>query len=39
VGQRLTVAPVIALIFVLGIYPRILIDVVNSTALQMLKQF
>lgn len=38
-AQRLTVAPVIALIFVLGIYPRVLIDVVNPTALEMLKQF
>ena len=38
-GQRWTVAPVIALIFVLGVYPRILIDVVNPTVLQMLKQF
>jgi NADH-quinone oxidoreductase subunit M len=38
-AQRLTVVPVIALIFVLGIYPRLLIDVVNPTVLQMVKQF
>ena len=39
VGERLTVTPVIALIFVLGIYPRILIDVVNPTVLRMLNPF
>lgn len=38
-AQRWTVAPVITLIFVLGIYPRILTDITNSTVLEMLKHF
>jgi NADH-quinone oxidoreductase subunit M len=38
-GQCLAVAPVMGLIFVLGIYPRLLTDVVNPTVLEMLKQF
>jgi len=39
VAERLMVAPAIALIFILGIYPRILIDVANPTVLQMVKHF
>jgi NADH-quinone oxidoreductase subunit M len=37
--ERLTIAPVIALIVVLGIYPQILINVSNPAALAMLKLF
>ncbi len=35
-AQRWTVAPVIALIFVIGVYPRILTDVANPAALTIL---
>jgi NADH-quinone oxidoreductase subunit M len=38
-GERLTVAPMIALMFVLGICPQILIRVANPAALAMLKLF
>jgi NADH-quinone oxidoreductase subunit M len=38
-AERLTIAPVIALIVVLGIYPQILINVSNPAALAMLKLF
>ncbi|HXR08373.1 MAG TPA: NADH-quinone oxidoreductase subunit M [Candidatus Acidoferrum sp.] len=38
-GERLTLAPMIALIFVLGICPQILISVANPAALAMLKLF
>jgi NADH-quinone oxidoreductase subunit M len=38
-GEKLTLAPVIALIFVLGICPQILISVANPAALAMLKLF
>jgi NADH-quinone oxidoreductase subunit M len=38
-GERLTVAPVLALILVLGICPQILIRVANPAALAMLKLF
>lgn len=38
-GERLTVAPIIALIFVLGVYPQILMSVTNPAALALLKLF
>jgi NADH-quinone oxidoreductase subunit M len=38
-GERLTLAPVLALIFMLGIYPQILISVSNPAALAILKLF
>jgi NADH-quinone oxidoreductase subunit M len=38
-GERLTIAPVIALMFMLGICPQILIRVANPAALAMLKLF
>jgi NADH-quinone oxidoreductase subunit M len=38
-GERFTIAPVIALIFVLGICPQILIRVANPAALALLKLF
>jgi NADH-quinone oxidoreductase subunit M len=38
-GERLTLAPVIALMFVIGIFPQILISVSNPTALAILKHF
>ncbi len=38
-GERWTLGPVIALIFVLGICPQILISVANPAALAMLKLF
>ncbi len=36
--ERLTVAPVIALMFVLGIFPQLLIGVINPTVLGILKR-
>lgn len=39
VGERLTIAPIIALIFILGIYPQLLISVTNPAAVAMLKLF
>jgi NADH-quinone oxidoreductase subunit M len=39
IGERLTLAPVIALMFLIGIYPQILISVSNPTALAILKHF
>jgi NADH-quinone oxidoreductase subunit M len=38
-GERLTIAPVIALMFMLGICPQILIRVANPAALEILKLF
>ena len=38
-AERLTVAPAIALMFVLGIFPQILIGVINPTILAMLQRF
>ena len=37
-AERLTVAPAIALMFVLGIFPQLLIGVINPTVLGMLKR-
>jgi NADH-quinone oxidoreductase subunit M len=38
-AERLTVAPSIALMFVLGIFPQILIGVINPTVVAMLQRF
>jgi NADH-quinone oxidoreductase subunit M len=38
-AERLTVAPAIALMFVLGIFPQILIGVINPTVVAMLQRF
>jgi NADH-quinone oxidoreductase subunit M len=38
VGERLAVAPAIALMFALGLYPQFVLGVINSTALQMVQQ-
>ena len=37
VGERLTVAPIVVLMFVLGICPQIILGVVNPTVLQLVK--
>jgi NADH-quinone oxidoreductase subunit M len=37
-GERLMVAPVIALIFVLGIYPQLLLQFTNPTILKLVQQ-
>ena len=39
VGEGLTVLPLIALIFVLGLLPQLLTGVINPTVMQMLKLF
>jgi NADH-quinone oxidoreductase subunit M len=39
IGERLTVLPVMALIFVLGIFPQLLTGVANPAVMQMLKLF
>ncbi|MBA4146951.1 MAG: NADH-quinone oxidoreductase subunit M [Verrucomicrobia bacterium] len=36
--ERLTIAPVIALMFILGIFPQIVIGVINPTVLNLIKQ-
>lgn len=36
-NERLLVAPAIALMFVLGIYPQLLLGFINSTAMEMVK--
>jgi len=38
-GERLTVLPVVALIFVLGLFPLLLTDMANPAVMQMLKIF
>jgi NADH-quinone oxidoreductase subunit M len=38
VGERWLVAPAIALMFVLGIYPQLILGVVNSTVMKMVEQ-
>ena len=38
IGERVLVLPAIALMFVLGIYPQLVLGVVNSTAVQMVRQ-
>jgi NADH-quinone oxidoreductase subunit M len=37
-GERLALLPAIALMFVLGLYPQLVLGVINSTAMQMVKQ-
>jgi NADH-quinone oxidoreductase subunit M len=37
-GERFALLPVIALMFVLGVYPQLVVAVVNSTAMQMVHQ-
>jgi NADH-quinone oxidoreductase subunit M len=39
VAERFTVAPAIALMFVLGIFPQLLIGVINPTVVAMLQRF
>jgi NADH-quinone oxidoreductase subunit M len=38
VGERLALLPPIALMFVLGIYPQLVLGVINSTAMRMVQQ-
>jgi NADH-quinone oxidoreductase subunit M len=38
VGERLALAPVIGLMFVLGLYPQLVLGVVNSTVIQLVQQ-
>jgi NADH-quinone oxidoreductase subunit M len=37
-GERLALLPAIALMFVLGLYPQLVLGVINSTAMQMVEQ-
>jgi len=37
-GERLTLAPAIALMFVLGLYPQLVLGAVNNTVIQMVQQ-
>ncbi len=37
-GERLALLPVIALMFVLGVYPQLVVGVVNSTAMHLVQQ-
>jgi NADH-quinone oxidoreductase subunit M len=37
-GERLALSPAIALMFVLGLYPQLVLGVINSTAMQMVQQ-
>jgi len=37
-GERLALAPAIGLMFVLGLYPQLVLGVVNSTAVQLVQQ-
>jgi NADH-quinone oxidoreductase subunit M len=37
-GERLALLPAIALMFVLGVYPQLVLGVINSTAMQMVQQ-
>ena len=37
-GERLSLAPAIGLMFVLGLYPQLILGVVNSTVMQMVQQ-
>jgi NADH:ubiquinone oxidoreductase subunit 4 (subunit M) len=38
-AERLTVAPMIAAMFVLGIFPQLVLAVLNPTVKQMLRTF
>jgi NADH-quinone oxidoreductase subunit M len=37
-GERLALAPAIALMFVLGFYPQLVVGVLNSTSMQMVQR-
>jgi NADH-quinone oxidoreductase subunit M len=37
-AERLALLPAIALMFVLGLYPQLILGVINSTAMQMVQQ-
>ena len=37
-GERFTVVPMIALMFVLGLYPQLVLGVINPTVVEMVKQ-
>jgi len=37
-AERLTLLPAIALMFVLGLYPQLVVGVINGTAMQMVQQ-
>jgi NADH-quinone oxidoreductase subunit M len=37
-GERLALLPAIALMFVLGLYPQLVLGVINSTAMEMVQQ-
>jgi NADH-quinone oxidoreductase subunit M len=37
-GERLALLPAIALMFVLGLYPQLILGVINSTTMQMVQQ-
>jgi NADH-quinone oxidoreductase subunit M len=36
--ERLAVLPALALMFVLGVYPQLVLGVINSTVVQMVKE-
>jgi NADH-quinone oxidoreductase subunit M len=36
--ERVTLLPAIALMFVLGIYPQLVLGVINSTVVQMVRE-
>ena len=38
IGERLTLLPPIAIMFILGIYPQLILGVINSTAIRMAQQ-
>src|SRR5580704_15661650 len=38
VGERLALLPALALMFALGLYPQLVLGVINSTAMQMVQQ-
>jgi NADH-quinone oxidoreductase subunit M len=37
-GERLALVPVIGLMFVLGLYPQLIVGAMNSTVMQILSQ-
>jgi NADH-quinone oxidoreductase subunit M len=37
-GERFALLPVIVLMFVLGVYPQLVLGVVNGTAIRMVRQ-
>ncbi|HEY6375114.1 MAG TPA: NADH-quinone oxidoreductase subunit M, partial [Edaphobacter sp.] len=38
IGERLTLVPVIGLMFALGLYPQFVLGVVNNTVIRMVQQ-